>query len=157
MQKNSKETIEVMRAALALAQRDVDLGLCSIDEIMAIPRTRFAPIERKKAVRALIDSGVTMRQAAKTLKVDRATVRRDLGKAGKRGGKAAKNGGKAASLDPVTEAKAEGGKTQFLLRADLAARSAVYSGKIDKETCRAARAAALAWDQLATKMERDDA
>jgi hypothetical protein len=50
MSAHSKETIDVVRAAMALAERDVDLGLASVEEIQAIPRTRFAPAERKQIV-----------------------------------------------------------------------------------------------------------
>jgi hypothetical protein len=156
MVKHGKETIDVVRAAMALAQRDVDLGICDLDEILAIPRTRFAPVERARIAKALIESGASERQAAKTLKVSKTTVRQDLGKSG-RGRKATANGRKAtAKSDPIAAGKAEHSKTTFLHRADLAVTYAVYDGKIDKETCRAARAAALAWNTLATQMEESN-
>ena len=157
MTKHSKETIEVVRAAMALAQRDVDLGLATLAEIQAIPRTRFAPVERKQAVKLLKAEGKSDREVAKRLGVDKGTVARDQGKSNRRvGAKHPKNGGKAPTSKRDAEdaaAKNEYDKTTFLHRADLAASYAVYTGKVDKETCRAARAAALAWDELATEME----
>jgi len=157
MANHSKETIEVVRAALALAQRDVDLGLATIAEIEAIPRTRFAPVERKKAARVLIARGASEREAAEVLGVERTTIRRDLGKKKQPGGaKAPKNGAKSPNAE-IAAAKVEHDKTAFLHRADLAARYAVYSGKVDKEVRRGARAAALAWNELANQMEKTDA
>src|SRR5262245_16366084 len=153
--KHSKETIEVVRAAMALAQRDVDLGLATLAEIAAIPRTRFAPVERKKIAKALINGGMSERKIAKELGVDRRTVRRDIGKP--RRTKATTKGTNATIQDADATARAAHLKTAFLHRADLAAQYVVYEGKIDVEICRATRATALAWDDLATKMERGNA
>jgi Helix-turn-helix domain len=179
MSTHSKETIEVVRAAMALAERDVDLGLVTIDQIQQIPRTRFAAVERKQAVALLKAEGKSNRAIAKELGVSHVTVNRDVdapsgtnvpldganvppdqddrahkGNGGARAGSAAKRKAKLAKLDyednVEAEIKKEHLKTAFLHRADIALRSAVYSGPPDQET---ARAAALAWDTLAQTLE----
>jgi hypothetical protein len=75
---HSKVTADVIRAAMALAQRDVDLGLLTVEQIESIPRTRFAPVERQKIAAALSAQGMTNRQIAKAVGADEKTIRRDL-------------------------------------------------------------------------------
>jgi len=154
---HSKETIDVVRAAMALAQRDVDLGLATVEEIQSIPKTRFAPAERNKIIAIRKAEGKTNREVAEETGVDQRTVGRVYNR--QRGANAPKNGANAptkGSADPIENGKAEANKTAFLHRAELVASYAVYSGKVDQEVCRAARAAALAWDQLAKQMEGSD-
>jgi len=142
---------------MALAQRDVDLGLVTIKEIEAIPRTRFAPVERKRVAKALIAGGASERQTAKALGVSKTTVRNDMrGRNSGSGHKVTKSGHKVTTQRETEDAAArdEYDKTAFLHRADLAVAYAVYTGKIDNEICRAARAAALAWNALAQQMEQ---
>jgi transposase len=78
MTEHSKITVEVIRAAMALAQRDVDLGLITVEQIEAIPRTRFAPVERKKIAEALSTQGMSNRQIAKVVGASEGTIRNDL-------------------------------------------------------------------------------
>jgi hypothetical protein len=119
MSGRSKETVEVVRAALALAERDVELGLAGLDEIMAIPRTRFAPVERKQIVALLKAEGKSNRQVAKELNINPSVVDGDVREAAgkprrKRADKPAHNAAKPAakprqaklSGDVVAEANA---------------------------------------------------
>jgi hypothetical protein len=76
---HSKVTADVIRAAMALAQRDVDLGLITIEQIEDIKRTRFAPVERKKIAEALSAQGMSNRQIAKVTGASPKTIDRDLG------------------------------------------------------------------------------
>jgi DNA-binding NarL/FixJ family response regulator len=50
----------------------------SVEQIQAIPRTRFAPVERKHAVALLKAEGKSNREIAKELGVAPATVDRDV-------------------------------------------------------------------------------
>lgn len=74
----SKVTIDVVRAAMALAERDVELGLATVAQIQAIPRTRFAPAERKQLVALLKQEGKSNREIAAELDISHQTVGRDL-------------------------------------------------------------------------------
>jgi hypothetical protein len=74
----AKVTADVIKAAMALAQRDVDLGLITIEEIESIPKTRFAPIERKKIAEALKAQGMSNRAIAKTIGASHQTIARDI-------------------------------------------------------------------------------
>jgi hypothetical protein len=76
---HSKVTADVIRAAMALAERDVDLGLITIEQIEDIKRTRFAPVERKKIAEALSAQGMSNRQIAKVTGATHTTINRDLG------------------------------------------------------------------------------
>jgi DNA invertase Pin-like site-specific DNA recombinase len=170
---HSKETIDVVRAAMALAERDVELGLASVEEIRNIPRTRFAPAERKEAVALLKAEGKSNRKIAKELNVGGRTVARDLGQPTKRSKGAANaapsaknsapNGGKFAHGQPPppdfelsefeSEIDKEHLKTGFIIRADQASRFAVYSGPVDEEVRRVAWRAEMAWHELVQKLD----
>ncbi len=54
-----------------------------------------------------------------------------------------------AEIDP------EGRRAAFLMRADQAARFAVYSGPVDREIAEMARATASAWEGLAQKLSEE--
>jgi N6-adenosine-specific RNA methylase IME4/transposase-like protein len=75
---SSKVTIDVVRAAMALAERDVDLGLATVEQIQEIPRTRFAPAERKRLVALRKAEGKSNREIASELDIGVGTVSRDL-------------------------------------------------------------------------------
>jgi N6-adenosine-specific RNA methylase IME4 len=79
MADRSKETIDVVRAAMALAERDVELELVTVDQIQSIPRTRFAPAERKQLVALLKAEGKSNREIGRELGVDHKTVAADIG------------------------------------------------------------------------------
>lgn len=165
MNGHSKETLEVVRAAMALAERDVDLGLVTIEEIASIPRTRFAAVERKQAVALLKAEGKSNRQIARELDIDHKTVAADLGENSPKNGenspsdddsslvaeliadKAPFNKGRAPCDEECKEIK-----KQFLIRADIAARGATYTGPVDEEIRRAAMATALAWSDLSKRL-----
>jgi helix-turn-helix protein len=74
----AKVTADVIRAAMALAARDVDLGLITPEQIESIPRTRFAAVERKKIAEALSAQGMSKRAIAKATGVSHQTIARDL-------------------------------------------------------------------------------
>ena len=78
MEDRSKETLDVVRAAMALAERDVDLGLASLEQIQSIPRTRFAPAERAQLHRLLKAEGKSLREAAEITGSSKDTVARDV-------------------------------------------------------------------------------
>jgi transposase len=112
MTEHSKVTVEVIRAAMALAQRDVDLGLISIDEIESIPRTRFAPIERKKIAEALSAQGMSNRQIGKIVGVDHKTIANDL--SGENPPKGGENSPPRIGNDVNPEAAAEARKAEYV-------------------------------------------
>lgn len=74
---HSKVTVDVVRAAMALAERDVGLGLATVEQIQDIPRTRFAPADRKQLVALRKAEGKSNREIARELDVDEKTVRND--------------------------------------------------------------------------------
>jgi transposase len=155
--KHSKETLDVVHAALALAARDVELGLVDVGDLQSIPRTRFAAIERKKAVALLKGEGKSERLIAKELGVDKTTVAADLGRPkgkNKDGGNPPPNGGNPPSdSDDDDEVKTEEAvKDNFLILADRAATFAAYTGPVDEEVRRAITRAVLAWNDLARKI-----
>jgi N6-adenosine-specific RNA methylase IME4/transposase-like protein len=76
---SSKVTIDVVRAAMALAERDVELGLATVEQIRSIPRTRFAPAERKQIAALLKAEGKSNREIAEELGASHQTIGRDLG------------------------------------------------------------------------------
>lgn len=78
MNEHSKQTIDVVRAALALAERDVDLGLATVEEIQTIQRTRFATAERKQVAAILKAEGKSIREIAKTTGASKSAVARDV-------------------------------------------------------------------------------
>jgi N6-adenosine-specific RNA methylase IME4 len=77
MTDHAKVTTDVVRAAMALAERDVDLGLVTVQQIRDIPRTKFAAVERKQAVALLKAQGKSNRQIALELGVSHQTINRD--------------------------------------------------------------------------------
>jgi hypothetical protein len=112
-EERSKVTADVIRAAMALAQRDVDLGLITVEQIESIPRTRFAPVERKKIAEALSAQGVSHRGIAKVTGASPKTIDRDL---------SASNGAKSASNDAPekTAKKAKAKRERPTMCLDLA-------------------------------------
>lgn len=165
--KHSKETLDVVHAALALASRDVELGLVDVEDLQSIPRTRFAAVERKKAVALLKKEGKSDLAVARELKIDASTVARDMGRPHgsdktdaekKRIERAAARSGVATGVTAALEddhdldlgeAKSEAIKQNFLIRADRAAEAAAYHGQIDEEVRRAVTRTAIAWNKLA--------
>lgn len=75
---HSKVTVDVVRAAMALAERDVGLGLATVEQIQDIPRTRFAPAERKQLVALKKAEGKSIREIEDETGIPRETARRDL-------------------------------------------------------------------------------
>lgn len=168
---HSKETIEVVRAALALAQRDVDLGLVTLAEIEAIPRTRFAPVERKKIAEALSAQGASTRQIAKVTGADQKTISRDLREANASKSEAnasppepQSNGG---DVETVTTSDEEGEpyvdqaddremkkrRALFLKAAGAALGHAqAYDGPIDSHVIKVASAVAAQWKQFVQQL-----
>jgi transposase-like protein len=165
MSAHSKETVEVVRAAMALAERDVSLGLANVDDIRSIPRTRFAPVERDRLIALRKAEGKSNREIAEEAGVSQKTVERTNVR--KRGGQvSAKSAEKSASPKPKRTAPVdddddniEAGidkehlKTGFIIRADQAARFAIYSGPVDDEVRRVAWRAAKAWQELVQKLD----
>lgn len=78
MTDSSKVTIDVIRAAMALAERDVDLGLATVQQIQDIPKTRFAPAERRRLVALEKAEGKSNREIAREHGIAPATVDRDV-------------------------------------------------------------------------------
>jgi len=78
MADRSKETIDVVRAAMALAERDVELELVTVDQIQSIPRTRFAPTERKQLVALEKAAGKSNREISREHGIGLGTVNRDV-------------------------------------------------------------------------------
>jgi hypothetical protein len=169
--KHSKETLDVVNAALALAARDVELGLVEVEDLQQIKRTRFAVAERKQAVALLKAEGKSSREIARELNIGKTTVNRDI--AGPNGPPNGPNGPPKekqgmGGIRPLNsdghasddrnddsfeaEAKAEFLKENFLVLADKAASFAVYSGPVDEEVRRAITRAALAWSCLANEI-----
>lgn len=166
----SKITTDVIRAAMALAQRDVDLGLITVEQIEAIPRTRFAPVERKKVAEALSAQGMSTRQIAKAVGADHSTVVRDLS-----GANAPKSGANAPPPEPqgngdardVPSADGEGEpyvdnaddremkkrRAAFLKAAGFALGHAqAYDGPIDSHVIQVASAVAAQWKQFVRQL-----
>ena len=78
MSDSSKVTIDVIRAAMALAERDVDLGLATVQQIQDIPRTRFAPADRDQLIALRKAEGKSNRAIAKEAGISEGTVRNVL-------------------------------------------------------------------------------
>lgn len=76
MTDHSKATIDVVRAAMALAERDVDLGLATVEQIQDIPRTRFAPTERNRLVKLLKAQGKSIREIEEETGIPKSTAQR---------------------------------------------------------------------------------
>jgi hypothetical protein len=118
-----------------------ELGLVEVEDLQSIPRTRFAAIERKKAVALLKSEGKSNRQIAEELEVNKDTVAEDLGKP-KRTRKSVTGCRTEDDRLPDTydddefEARTETIKQNFLIRADRAASSAAYEGPLDEEVRR---------------------
>lgn len=74
----SKVTIDVVRAAMALAERDVDLGLATVEQIQDIQRTRFAPAERKRLVAFEKAAGKSNREISREHGISLGTVNNDV-------------------------------------------------------------------------------
>jgi IS30 family transposase len=88
MTANSSVTLNIIKAAMDLAQRDEQLGLVTMDQIQSIQRTRYAPVDRKQLAALLKAEGKSNREIAKEVGVDHETVNRDL----RGGANAPKNG-----------------------------------------------------------------
>lgn len=73
-------TVDLLRAAFKVASRDVQLGITSEEQIKGARYERFAPIERKRLANLMKLEGRSEREISRTLRVDRGTVARDLGK-----------------------------------------------------------------------------
>lgn len=172
-------TLNVIRAAMDLAERDEHLGLVTVEQIQSIARTRFAPADRKQLAALLKAEGKSNREIARELSVDEGTIRRDTAEnsaknaensAPEANGKKLPDDSKASAKqgpnestdaqapandsegdepDIENEVEPENYRTAFLIRADQARKLAVYSGPIDDEVCLMARQVAAVWTLLA--------
>ncbi len=169
----SKETLNVIRAAMALAERDVVLGHVTVEQIRAIPRTRFAPVERDQAIALLKAEGKSNREIAKELGVSHPTVGKVVG-----GKKFPEGGNKLppGNAADVGTVKASGrrrsslnwrrsedrkigqqaDRSMFLLNCDTAVSVANYEGPIDAGILKSCREVVRAWVALLSQMEQSD-
>ncbi len=172
----AKVTLDVVRAAMALAERDVELKHIDVDDIRNLTRSRFAPVERKHAVALLKAQGKSNREIAKELDCNEGTVRGDLG-GKRRAEKSAENAEKSAGSGGDGKGTTKGflndmakkgytiesGKpdkiredndlNKFVMNCHAAASVAVYGGRINDKAISACRMAAKAWSDLLRKME----
>jgi hypothetical protein len=73
-EENAKPVAKLLEAVRGVIERDVNLHLYSQEDL------RFTIQSRQRVARALIESGVSERDTARTLGVARTTVRRDTGR-----------------------------------------------------------------------------
>ncbi len=159
----AKVTLDVVRAAMALAERDVELKHIDVDDIRNLTRSRFAPVERKHAVALLKAQGKSNREIAKELEVSHDTVNNDVREANGGGRNRPEGGRKRPETDEYGKRVPDEAKpdkiresndlNEFIMNCHTAAAVAVYSGCINDRAIAACRKAAEAWSDLLRKME----
>lgn len=89
---NAKPIAKLLEAVRAVMNRDVQLGLYQPDTL------RLTVESRKRIAVAMIEGGVSEREAAKALGVSKTAIRNDIGKDGS-GHKVTKNGQKVTTTN----------------------------------------------------------
>ncbi len=163
MKPAAKETLDVVRAAMALAEVQVELNVIGVDDIRNLTRSRFAPVERKHAVALLKAQGKSNREIAKELEVSHDTVNNDVREANGGGRNRPEDGRKRPETDEYGKRVPDEAKpdkireandlNEFLMNCHMAASVAVYGGRINDRAIKACRMAAKAWSELLRKME----
>jgi Trp operon repressor len=157
---NGKITEDLIRATMAVVERDVGLGIISVE------RTRYAMVDRKKIAKELADKGLSARQIAKVTGASRKTIDRDLGSNDPKNGSnvpppadqspwSAHGQPTPDDDEPGLPEKVERSNTMNVFRMNCYASVEIarYDGPVDDTIIKACHDAVQAWTALLTQLK----